>query len=136
MSSFQLTIVTPDGEYYRGPAESLTVRATTGELTLLARHIDFVTALGMGQARVTIDGTVRRAACIGGMLAMTNGEARLIATTFEWADQIDLPRAKDALARAEAALQNGDLSKEDRRLREAAKRRAQVRISAAESVHS
>ena len=48
----------------------------------------------------------------------------------------DLPRAKDALARAEAALQNGDLSKEDRRLREAAKRRAQVRISAAESVHS
>ena len=136
MSSFQLTIVTPDGEYYRGPAESLTVRATTGELTLLAHHIDFVTALGMGEARVTIDGQKRYAACIGGMLAMTKNEVRLIATTFEWADQIDLPRAKDALARAEAALQNDDLSKEDRRLREAAKRRAQVRISAAESVHS
>ena len=25
MSTFQLTIVTPDGEYYHGPAESLTL---------------------------------------------------------------------------------------------------------------
>ena len=64
MSTFQLTIVTPDGEYYHGPAESLTVRATTGELTLLAHHIDFVTALGMGEARVTIDGQKRYAACL------------------------------------------------------------------------
>ena len=102
MSTFQLTIVTPDGEYFRGPAESLTVRATTGELTLLPRHIDFVTALGMGEARVTID-------------------------------QVDLPRAKDALARAESALENPSLSKEERRVREAAKRRAQVRISVAEN---
>ena len=132
MSTFQLTIVTPDGEYYSGPAEALTVRATTGELTLLAHHIDFVTALGMGDARVTIDGQKRHAACIGGMLAMTKNEARLIATTFEWADQIDLPRAKDALARAEAVLADPALSKEERRVREAAKRRAQVRISVAE----
>ena len=133
MSTFQLTIVTPDGEYYHGPAESLTVRATTGELTLLPRHIDFVTALGMGEARVTIDGQKRYAACIGGMLAMTKNEVRLIATTFEWADQIGLPRAKDALARAESALENPSLSKEERRVREAAKRRAQVRISVAEN---
>ena len=110
MSTSQPPIVTPDGEYYHGPAESLTVRATTGELTLLPRHIDFVTALGMGEARVTIDGQKRYAACIGGMLAMTKNEVRLIATTFEWADQIDLLRAKDALARAASALENPSLS--------------------------
>ena len=87
----------------------------------------------MGEARVTIDGQKRYAACIGGMLAMTKNEVRLIATTFEWADQVDLPRAKDALARAESALENPSLSKEERRVREAAKRRAQVRISVAEN---
>ena len=64
---------------------------------------------------------------------MTNNEARLIATTFEWSDQIDLPRAKDALARAEAALAEPNLSKEDRKLKEAARRRALVRISIAET---
>ena len=42
-------------------------------------------------------------------------------------------RAKDALARAESALENTSLSKEERRVREAAKRRAQVRISVAEN---
>ena len=135
MSSFQLTIVTPDGEFYRGPAEALTVRAASGELTLLAHHIDFVTALGMGEARVTIDGQKRRACCIGGMLAMTKNEARLIATSFEWAEQIDLPRAKDALARAEAALEKPELSTEERKLKEAARRRALVRISIAEAAH-
>ena len=133
MSTFQLTIVTPDGEFYRGPAESLTVRAASGELTLLAHHIDFAAALGMGEARVTIDGQKRSACCIGGMLAMTKNEARLIATTFEWAGDIDLDRARDALARAEAALQSDSLSAEERKLREAARRRAQVRISVAEN---
>ena len=81
MSTFQLTIVTPDGEYYHGPAESLTVRATTGELTLLPRHIDFVTALGMGEARVTIDGQKRYAACIGGMLATVSYTHLTLPTT-------------------------------------------------------
>ena len=110
-------------------------------LSLLNRPIDVrieghvgYYAAGMNKhARVTIDGQKRYAACIGGMLAMTNNEARLIATTFEWSDQIDLPRAKDALARAEAALAEPNLSKEDRKLKEAARRRALVRISIAET---
>ena len=130
MSTFQLTIVTPDGEYYHGPAESLTVRATTGELTLLAHHIDFVTALGMGEARVTIDGQKRYAACIGGMLAMTNGECKLIATTFEWAEDIDQARAQNALARAQETLKDKEhLSAAQLQLAEAKLRRALVRTS-------
>ena len=130
MSTFQLTIVTPDGEYYHGPAESLTVRATTGELTLLPRHIDFVTALGMGEARVTIDGQKRYAACIGGMLAMTNGECKLIATTFEWAEDIDQARAQNALARAQETLKDKEhLSAAQLQLAEAKLRRALVRTS-------
>ena len=133
MSSFHLQIVTPDGLFFDGEAESLDVRATTGGVTILPRHINYVTPLGMGVATVKTEGKVRKAACIGGMLAMTKNEVRLIATTFEWADQIDLPRAKDALARAESALENPSLSKEERRVREAAKRRAQVRISVAEN---
>ena len=130
MSTFQLTIVTPDGEYYHGPAESLTVRATTGELTLLAHHIDFVTALGMGEARVTIDGQKRSACCIGGMLAMTNGECKLIATTFEWAEDIDQARAQNALARAQETLKDKEhLSAAQLQLAEAKLRRALVRTS-------
>ena len=125
MSSFHLQIVTPDGLFYDGQAESLNLRAAQGGLTILPRHTNFVTTVGMGPAKVVLDGNARTAACIGGI----NGEVRLIATTFEWAEDIDRERAKSALERAEAKLADASLSKEEHRLAESAKRRAQVRLS-------
>ena len=69
MSTFHLQIVTPDGGFFDGEAEKLIVRAIDGDVCILARHSPYVTALGTGEARVTIDGKRRRAACAGGMLA-------------------------------------------------------------------
>lgn len=133
MSSFHLQIVTPDGLFYDGQAEKLNLRAAQGGLTILPRHTNFVTTVGMGPAHVSVDGKTRLAACIGGMLSVINGEVRLIATTFEWAEDIDRDRAKAALARAEETLSDAALSKEDRRLAEAAKRRAQIRLDVAQA---
>ncbi|MBQ1264186.1 MAG: ATP synthase F1 subunit epsilon [Oscillospiraceae bacterium] len=129
MSTFHLQIVTPDGLFFDGQAQRLSVRATTGDLTILPRHIDFVAALGMGQARVCVDDTVRKAACIGGMLRVQNGDVRLLATTFEWAEDIDFARAERAKETAENRLQNRtSMAKDDVRLAEAKLRRALVRI--------
>ena len=44
-------------------------------------------------------------------------------------EDIDRERAKSALERAEAKLADASLSKEEHRLAESAKRRAQVRLS-------
>ena len=110
MSSFHLQIVTPDGLFYDGQAESLNLRAAQGGLTILPRHTNFVTTVGMGPAKVVLEGKSRIAACIGGMLSVINGEVRLIATTFEWAEDIDRERAKSALARAEEKLADAPLS--------------------------
>lgn len=96
MSTFHLQIVTPDGGFFDGEAEKLIVRAIDGDVCILARHSPYVTALGTGEARVTIDGKRRRAACAGGMLAVTKDNVRLVATTFEWAEDIDADRAQRA----------------------------------------
>lgn len=56
MSSFHLQIVTPDGLFYDGQAESLNLRAAQGGLTILPRHTNFVTTVGMGPAKVVLDG--------------------------------------------------------------------------------
>ncbi len=106
MASFHLQIVTPDGGFYDGEAEKLIVRAIDGDVCILARHIPYVTALGMGEARVTIGGQVRRAAANGGMLAVTGDHVRLVATTFEWAEEIDRERAQRSKEAAEAQLKN------------------------------
>ena len=54
MSSFHLQIVTPDGLFYDGQAESLNLRAAQGGLTILPRHTNFVTTVGMGPAKVCL----------------------------------------------------------------------------------
>lgn len=79
MSTFHLQIVTPDGGFFDGEAEKLIVRA--------------------------IDGKRRRAACAGGMLAVTKDNVRLVATTFEWAEDIDADRAQRAKERAEQLIE-------------------------------
>ena len=66
--TFPLKIVTPDGLIFDGQAEKLIVRTTTGDRAILARHIDGVFPLGMGEAAVVYDGNRRTAACMGGML--------------------------------------------------------------------
>lgn len=106
MATFMLQIVTPDGESFNGQAEKLIARTIDGDVCILANHSKYVTALATGEVRVTIDGARRRAACSGGMLSAIDNTVRLVANTFEWAEEIDAGRAQRAREAAEQALQD------------------------------
>ena len=131
MTAFALKIVTPDGLIFDGQAEELIVRTSTGDMGILAGHINCVVSLGMGRATVVIDGKKRYGACIGGMVSVVNGAVTLVPTTFEWAEDIDLKRAESAAERAKAIIGNKDTSVADVRLAEARLKRALVRSSVA-----
>ena len=129
MSTFHLRISTPDGLQFEGEVERLRVRMIDGDVSILARHSDYVSAVGVGEAAITTeDGQTRTAACIGGMLSMIHNEANLIATTFEWADQIDLDRAKRAKEEAENRIEASKSDKQELLLAKAKLQRALVRI--------
>ena len=133
MSSFALQIVTPGGQAFDGMAEKLFCRTIVGDVAILARHCDYLTAVGMGEARITTeDGAVRRAACIGGMLSVAGGRVRLMANTFEWAEDIDAARVEASRAAAEAQLARDDLSPREKELATAKLRRARVRAGVLE----
>ncbi len=129
MRPFELKIVTPDGLVFDGQAEELIVRTTTGDLGILAGHLNCVAALGMGRATIVTDGQRRYGACIGGMVTVMNGEVTLVPTTFEWADQIDAQRAERSYAQAKSILESKDATKADIALAEARLKRALVRKS-------
>lgn len=132
MATFALKIVTPDGCAFDGQAVRLVCRTITGDVAILARHSDYCTALGMGDAHVVLeDGTTRHAACIGGMLSVMSGRCNLVATTWEWADEIDKARAEASKARAEAALAQKNLDARELELAQARLKRALVRTSVA-----
>ena len=132
MNQFPLRIVTPDGLLYDGNAEEIIVRTTTGDLGILAGHMNCVAPLGMGRATILIDGKKRYGACIGGMITMMEGKATLLATTFEWADQIDLKRADRSEERARAVLADNKSTDTDIRLAQARLKRALIRKSVAD----
>ena len=131
MTAFPLKILTPDGVAYDGTVTAVSCRTIDGQIQLLANHIDYTTSLGMGEAHITReDGTKRRAACMGGMVSMIDGECRLLATTFEWAEDIDKERAERSKARAEAILAQKTDARE-MELAQARLKRALVRSSVA-----
>ena len=131
MTPFPLKIVTPDGPEFEGQVEELIVRTISGDLGILAGHVNCVAPLGMGRATVVIDGQKRYAACIGGMLSVVNGAATLVPTTFEWAEDIDVRRAERSYDRAQKILSNKEATSADVKLAEARLRRALIRKNVA-----
>ena len=132
MNTFSLIIVTPNGVQFEGQAESLTVRTTTGDMGILAGHTDCVAPLGMGMATMTVDGQKRYGACIGGMVSVLNGQVKLLPTTFEWEETIDLPRVKASAERAREIIADKTSTATDIKLAEARLKRALIRQSVAE----
>lgn len=112
MSAFHLQIVMPDGSAFDGQAEALRLRTTEGYVSIRAGHADYLAVLDIGVVTVTVDGTARDAACGGGFLSVEKGEVRLVATTFEYAETIDLERAKAAEERAKQRIAAANEEKE------------------------
>lgn len=131
MTPFQLKIVTPDGLIFDGHAEEVVVRTTSGDIGILAGHVNCVAPLGMGRATVITEGKRRYAACIGGMITVVDKAVTLVATTFEWAETIDAARAEASQQRAEKTLQKKDASDTEIQLAQARLHRALVRRSVA-----
>lgn len=111
MKEFHLQIVTPDGLAYEGMVESLLVRSNDGDIEFLANHIDYITTLGIGKARIRENGKDRYASVSGGFVTISEGTATLIAITFEFDENIDLERAKMAKQKAKDILSSSTDSK-------------------------
>ena len=112
MREFHLQIVTPDGAEFDGMVESLLVRSEMGDVEILAGHADLFASLGTGRARIKAGGNEKIGSAAGGFISVAKGEVKLIATTFEFAEEIDLDRAKTAKEKAEEKIKNATNDKE------------------------
>lgn len=132
-TTFHLQIVTPDKPVFDGQAEKIILRTITGDACILAHHIDYAAPLGIGEARVTEEnGNTRIAACNGGLVSVADGEVRVMATTFEWEDEIDLERAKRSQTEAEEKLRLVTPKDREYSILEAKLKRALLRIRISE----
>ena len=112
MKEFHLQIVTPDGIVFDAAAESLLARTECGDVEILAGHTDLFASLGIGRARIKTADGIKNASSAGGFLSVSGGEVKLVATTFEFQESIDIERAKAAKANAEEKLKTAKNNKE------------------------
>ncbi len=132
MNEFQLEIVTPDGLLFEGNARKIILRTVEGDVGILPRHSDYVAPLAIGVARVFTGNGERSAACAGGMVSVMNGIVRVVASTFEWSEDIDVERALKAKEKAQTRLEESKRSDYEHRLAEIKLKKSLARLSASE----
>ena len=130
MTPFKLEIITPDRVFFDDNTENVIVRTTVGDKGILAHHEPYVAALNIGKIKVMIDGKYRVAAISGGVIKVSRDKTTILAQSCEWADEIDVERAKHAKEVAEERMA-AKTSQRDFDIAEYKLKRALNRIDAA-----
>ncbi len=102
----EVQLVSPEQVLYVGEADMVVARTLGGgEIAFLRGHAPFLGALADSSVRLILpDGGQERFAVHGGFVEVSHDRVIVLSDVAELASGIDTDRARDALARAEAAL--------------------------------
>ena len=132
MKTVQVNIVTPDGPVYDSDVTMVVAKTTSGEIGVLAGHIPMVAPLAISAVKLKKqDGSQEVVSINGGFIEVRPEKISILAPAAEVAANIDITRAKAALARAEQRLQ-GKNDEVDFKRAELALKRALNRINVQE----
>ena len=102
-----------------------------GEFGVLPGHISFLTSIVPGEVRYMTEGKTRHLAASRGFAEVVNNKVTFLLEAAEFAEEIDVERAKRAREKAESALKTVSSDDKDFMLYELALKRAIARISTA-----
>ena len=128
MATILLEVATPDkGEIYKNDINMLITRSICGELGILPKHANLLTALIPHAMRIKEGGGEVQLFVSGGFMEVTPEKITVLADAAETPDDIDVERAKAAYQRASEriAKKNADI---DIDRAEAALARAKARL--------
>jgi F-type H+-transporting ATPase subunit epsilon len=120
--------IAPDGIKYEGEVESLNIKSTTGYITILPHHFPLLTGVTPSICHFYVDDKEIKAYVGDGVLHVSENEIELIVSAFNLKKDIDIERAKKALARAKKYLESDDPSIDKKRAQKALIR-AEARIA-------
>jgi F-type H+-transporting ATPase subunit epsilon len=103
---FGLEIVTPDKVFYKGTAEMVVVTTTEGDIGILRNHTPYVAGLAVGKLRLKLEGKFTEAAIAGGFIQVDKEKTTILTEAAEWAEDIDIDRAKKSKEEAENELKS------------------------------
>ena len=104
---FDVSVVTPDGSAYEGPAEMLVVPGAAGDIGVLARHAPLIATLRAGSTRVYLNRAAEEVIELAtgpGFFKVELDRALALVDDAVNVKEIDDARAQQQLADAKAEL--------------------------------
>lgn len=87
MSTFHLTVSSPDGNKFDGEVFKFDVRGVEGELAIMAGHIPFITSVIKAPCTVWLEEDKKKTAVSdGGLLTVDTDRVTFISGSFEFTD--------------------------------------------------
>ena len=126
--TIELEIVTPDRKVLSEEVDYVGAPGALGEFGIMANHIPFLSALGIGNLYYKKDGKYFYVFVAGGFAEVSNDRMTVLAEVAEIASEIDVDRAAKAQDKAQATLAKAQ-EKMDYARGQAALKRAISRIS-------
>ncbi len=126
---YSLKVITPEKTFFDGETSQIIARTSEGDVGILANHISLVADLPSGPLKIKYeDGTWKTAAVSSGIMKVGSNKVSIFANAVEWADEIDVDRAKLAREAAEDRMKKLK-SKQELDIAELKLKRALNRIS-------
>jgi F-type H+-transporting ATPase subunit epsilon len=120
-------VVSPEQVLFEGDGEMVVCRTTDGEIAFLPGHMPLLGALGTAAVRVILPDGEQKIAAHEGFVEVSGSHVVVLSDVAELPEQIDVARAQEAKARAEAALASDPEDEEAK----AALARAELRLEIA-----
>jgi F-type H+-transporting ATPase subunit epsilon len=127
----KLELVTPYKRVLSEEVDEVTAPGSVGEFGVLPDHTSLLTTLKVGELTYKKGNETFHVAVNWGYVEVEDNVMTVLVETAEPADQIDMERARAALARAEEALRKLTSEDKDFKIMEAALERALIRVQVA-----
>lgn len=135
MADFYFKIITPTKTVYNGRAKSVLMRTAEGDVCILANHENYVAPLSVGLLKFeAADGEIRFGASSYGFVNVSGGQVCAFVMTFEFAEDIDVMRAKNGMEEARLAIAEGLIQGDELKEAKARYERCKSRIEVAKLI--
>ena len=128
-----LKILSPEKKFFEGNVDEVVFSTPEGSIGIMGGHSPMIAAVSEGVIDICVDGEWKVAAVGQGFCEITYHNGEFYLDTAEWADEIDIIRAKEALDRANHRIHNNQSRQEYLRT-QASMSRALARLKAVETM--
>ena len=104
MNTFNLKVLAADKPFFDGECISLVVATNDGEMGIWANHANMIAAIVPGIMRINSPDGMEIAAVSEGIIKIEDNDVLILADTIERPEEIDINRAKRAMAEAKEAI--------------------------------